>query len=186
LRYNNSFGDTNAIQTISVYKVNELLKGDSAYQTNKVVSYSEKLGSSSFAPSTLNDSLFLFRQNINNQLRIKINNQFAAKLLTFDTSNFSPLNNDSAFRAYLNGFAGGTGTAGQGSNGGAGSTSTNFGGGGGGQAAAGSGGASSTGVGGIGILSTITTAFAGTANTSTSTSICRNISSGKCCFNYTC
>ncbi len=105
LRYNNSFGDTNAIQTISVYKVNELLKGDSAYQTNKVVSYSEKLGSSSFAPSTLNDSLFLFRQNINNQLRIKINNQFAAKLLTFDTSNFSPLNNDSAFRAYLNGFA---------------------------------------------------------------------------------
>jgi hypothetical protein len=105
LRYTSTFGDTNAIQTISIYKINELLKGDSAYQTNKVVTYSEKIGSSSFAPSVLNDSLYLFRQNINNQLRIKIDNQFAAKLLTFDTSKLSPLNNDSSFRDYLKGFA---------------------------------------------------------------------------------
>jgi len=105
LHYSNTFGDTNATQTISVYKINELLKGDSAYQTNKIVSYSEKLGSSSFSPSTLNDSLFLFRQNTSNQLRIKINNDFAAKLLSIDTSKFSPFNNDSAFRAYFNGFA---------------------------------------------------------------------------------
>jgi hypothetical protein len=105
LRYTSTFGDTNAIQTISIYKINELLKGDSAYQTNKVVTYSEKIGSSSFAPSVLNDSLYLFRQNINNQLRIKIDKQFAAKLLTFDTSKLSPLNNDSTFRDYLKGFA---------------------------------------------------------------------------------
>ena len=105
LRYNNTFGDTNGIQTISVYKINELLKGDSAYQTNKLVNYSEKIGSSTFAPSSLNDSLFLFKQNINNQLRIKIQNNFASKLLTFDTSKYSPLNNDSSFRTYFNGFA---------------------------------------------------------------------------------
>ena len=105
LRYNNTFGDTNAVQTISVFKINELLKGDSAYRTNKVVTYTEKLGSSSFAPSILNDSLYLFRQNISNQLRIKIDNRFAAKLLTFDTSKYSPFNNDSSFRDYFKGFA---------------------------------------------------------------------------------
>ncbi len=105
LRYTNTFGDTNALQTISVYRINELLKGDSAYQTNKTVSYAEKLGSSTFAPSSLNDSLFLLGQRINNQLRIRINDQFASKFLSFDTSKSSPLNNDSTFRDYLKGFA---------------------------------------------------------------------------------
>lgn len=105
LRYTNTFGDTNAIQSISVYKINELLKPDSAYLTNKSVAYGEKIATKNFAPSILNDSLFLFRQNSKNQLRIKLNQSFGSKLLTHDTSRFSPLNNDSLFRDFYKGFA---------------------------------------------------------------------------------
>jgi len=105
LKYDNTFGDTNAVQSISVFKINELLKGDSAYRTNKSVSYSELIGSKSFTPSILNDSLFLFRQNTKNQLRIRLNNSFGSKILTFDTTKYSPLNNDSLFRDYFKGFA---------------------------------------------------------------------------------
>lgn len=105
LRYTNTFGDTNAVQSISVYKINELLKPDSAYLTNKSVAYGEKIATKNFAPSILNDSLFLFRQNSKNQLRIKLNQSFGSKLLTHDTSRFSPLNNDSLFRDFYKGFA---------------------------------------------------------------------------------
>lgn len=105
LKYDNTFGDTNAVQSISVYKINELLKGDSAYRTNKSVAFSELIGSKTFTPSILNDSMFLFRQNTKNQLRIRLNNSFGSKILTFDTTRFSPLNNDSLFRDYLKGFA---------------------------------------------------------------------------------
>ena len=105
LRYTNTFGDTNAVQSISVYKIDELLKGDSAYLTNKSVAYGEKIATKNFAPSILNDSLYLFRQNSRNQLRIRLNQSFGAKLLSYDTSKFSPLNNDSLFRDFYKGFA---------------------------------------------------------------------------------
>ena len=38
-------------------------------------------------------------------MRVKIQNNFAVKILKFDSSKYSPLNNDSSFRDYFKGFA---------------------------------------------------------------------------------
>lgn len=81
------------------------LNSDSAYLTNKSVRYGELIGTKTFAPSVLNDSLFLFRQNLSNQLRIKLNNSFARALLSFDTTGVSPYKSDSLYREFLKGFA---------------------------------------------------------------------------------
>lgn len=105
LRWTNTFGDTNALQTINVHRITEKLKSDSAYLTSKTVQYSDLIGSKTFAPSVLNDSLFLFRQSLNNQLRIKLNNNFARALLSFDTTGNSPYKSDSLYRDFLKGFA---------------------------------------------------------------------------------
>ena len=105
LRWTNTFGDTNALQTINVHRISEKLKPDSAYFTNKSVQYGELIGSKTFAPSVLNDSLFLFRQSLNNQLRIKLNNSFARAFLSFDTTGQSPYKSDSLYREFLKGFA---------------------------------------------------------------------------------
>ena len=105
LRYTNTFGDTNAIQSISVYKVNEMLKGDTAYYTNKTVEYADQIGSKNFAPSILNDSLYLREQKISYQLRIPLFNSFGLKMLTYDTAKYSPLHSDSLFRKFYKGFA---------------------------------------------------------------------------------
>lgn len=105
LRWTNTFGDTNALQTINVHRISEKLKPDSAYFTTKTVQYGELIGSKTFAPSALNDSLFLFRQSLNNQLRIRLNNSFARALLSFDTTGQSPYKSDSLYRDFLKGFA---------------------------------------------------------------------------------
>ena len=61
LKYKFSFGDTNAMQSVSVHKIDETLKPDSAYQTNKIVSYSRLLGTKQFIPASLDDSLITSR-----------------------------------------------------------------------------------------------------------------------------
>jgi len=53
LRWTNTFGDTNALQTINVHRISEQLKPDSAYLTTKSVQYGELIGSKTFAPSAL-------------------------------------------------------------------------------------------------------------------------------------
>ena len=105
LRWTNTFGDTNALQTINVHRISEKLKSDSAYLTNKSVQFGELIGTKTFAPSVLNDSLILFRQSLNNQLRIRLNNSFARALLSFDTTGLSPYKSDSLYRDFLKGFA---------------------------------------------------------------------------------
>ena len=105
LRWTNTFGDTNALQTINVHRISEKLKSDSAYLTNKSVQFGELIGTKTFAPSVLNDSLILFRQSLNNQLRIRLNNSFARAFLSFDTTGLSPYKSDSLYRDFLKGFA---------------------------------------------------------------------------------
>jgi Domain of unknown function (DUF4270) len=105
LRWTNTFGDTNALQSINVHRITELLVNDSVYNTGKSVRYGELLGSKTFAPSILNDSLYLFKQNIDRQLRIKLNSSFGRSLLSFDTAAGSPFKNDSLYRDFLKGFA---------------------------------------------------------------------------------
>lgn len=99
------FGDTNLVQKVNVYKLDSLPKADSAYYTNASIPYTQLLGTKSFAPSILNDSLFLFRQSVNNQLRIRLDDAFGQALLNLDTAAGGALGSDSAFNAFLKGFA---------------------------------------------------------------------------------
>jgi len=105
LRWTNTFGDTNAIQTINVHRVTELMRLDTVYNTSKSVRYGELIGTKTFAPKELDDSIYLFRQTRANQLRIKLNNSFSRSLLAFDTSTRSPYYNDTIFRDFFKGFA---------------------------------------------------------------------------------
>lgn len=105
LRWTNTFGDTNAIQTINVHRVLDPIKSDSAYYTSSNVRFGEVLATKTFSPSILNDSLYLFRQNLNNQLRIRLNDDWAKKFLSFDTTGRSPYRNDTLFREFFKGFA---------------------------------------------------------------------------------
>jgi hypothetical protein len=105
LRWTNTFGDTNALQTINVHKITELIRVDSVYKTNKSVSFGEQLGTKTFAPKELDDSIYTFRQTRLNQLRIKLNNSFGSSLLSFDTSSRSPYRNEIGFRDFFKGFA---------------------------------------------------------------------------------
>jgi len=105
LRWTNTFGDTNAVQTINVQRVLDPIKSDSAYNTNSNVRYGELIGSKTFSPAILNDSLYLFRQSIKNQLRIKLNDEWARRFLSFDTTGRSPYRNDTLFREFFKGFA---------------------------------------------------------------------------------
>jgi hypothetical protein len=105
LRWTNTFGDTNALQTINVHRVSELLRLDTVYNTNRNVRYGELIGSKTFAPKELDDSVSTFRQTRVNQLRIKLNNSFSRSLLAFDTTARSPYYNDTIFRDFFKGFA---------------------------------------------------------------------------------
>lgn len=105
LRWTNTFGDSNALQTINVHRVSELLRVDTVYNTNKNVRYGELIGTKTFAPKELDDSIYTFRQTRINQLRIKLNNTFSRSLLAFDTSARSPYYNDTIFRDFFKGFA---------------------------------------------------------------------------------
>lgn len=105
LRWTNTFGDTNALQTINVHRVSEKLRVDTVYNTNRNVRFGELIGSKTFAPKELDDSIYTFRQTRVNQLRIKLNNSFSRSLLAFDTSARSPYYNDTIFRDFFKGFA---------------------------------------------------------------------------------
>jgi hypothetical protein len=49
--------------------------------------------------------LYLFRQNLANQLRIRLTDEFGQRLLSQDSSDGEPYSSDSAFRAFFKGFA---------------------------------------------------------------------------------
>ncbi|MFZ9687230.1 MAG: DUF4270 family protein [Chitinophagaceae bacterium] len=106
LKWRNTFGDTNGIQGIDVYKVSEFIRPDTSYPLSASVSYGELLGTSKFAPSILNDSINLGTYKSKDQLRITITPSFGKALLAFDSAlTTSPLKSDSLFRDYFKGFA---------------------------------------------------------------------------------
>ncbi|MFN5421641.1 MAG: DUF4270 family protein, partial [bacterium] len=116
LKWVRTFGDTNAVQKISVRRITGDLKADSAYRTNVTVQYGEELGSATFVPSTLNDSIILREKKLSSQLRIKMNNSFAQTLLVDDTSAAGRYKSDSTFNLFLKGFAIVPDLSGQGAN----------------------------------------------------------------------
>ena len=97
VRYLETYGDTTIPQTISVSELsvsnNFKASGlqDSAYsmRENNFIT-TNFLGSREILPSTLNDSIIDVRGQdtvpVANQLRIKLNNSFVARLLDYDTT----------------------------------------------------------------------------------------------------
>ena len=106
LRWNGAVnGDTNAIQKLNVFQVDQQIDADSAYALTDDIPYSRLLGSRTFAPSILNDSIPLRTGKVVNQLRIRLSDDFGNELLRLDTALGQPLSRDSLFRKYLRGFA---------------------------------------------------------------------------------
>lgn len=116
LKWVRTYGDTNAVQKVSVHRLITDLKSDSAYKTNVSAVYGEELGSATFIPSTLNDSIALREKKLTSQLRIKMNNSFAQTLLVDDTSSTGRYKSDSLFNLFLKGFAIVPDVTGQGAN----------------------------------------------------------------------
>jgi hypothetical protein len=67
--------------------------------------YRDLLGQKTFQPQELNDSLYLFREQLANQLRIRLSDEFGQRLLAQDSAAGEPYHSDSAFRAFFKGFA---------------------------------------------------------------------------------
>lgn len=84
LRYSNIYGETNSIQNVKVYELDELLSYDSAYYSNhNVKHYPVLLADRSFVPD-LKDSVKIYTSKVAPHLRInlsKLTSYFGNKLL---------------------------------------------------------------------------------------------------------
>jgi hypothetical protein len=112
LDYKETFGDTNALQTLRVYELDNvasnLFNADSNYLIRRqgfFYNQNLQLGSKTFAPNILNDSIKAYKDTTKNQLRIKLDNSFGTRLLQYDSSASGAYANDSAFRSKFKGFA---------------------------------------------------------------------------------
>lgn len=106
LGYRGTYGDSAIPQKANVFQIdqNSNFKADSFYllRSNNFT-YNNLLGSRTFTPQSLDDSISLFRERSKNQLRIRLNNSFGQALLRQDTT--GAFASDSAFRAFFKGFA---------------------------------------------------------------------------------
>ncbi len=104
------WGDTMVQQTVRVYEMD--LGNDFRADTSYLVrqnnfTYSHQLGSKTFLPAALNDSVSARGDsNTVNQLRIRLDDSFGNRFLHYDTAAAnSPYTTDSAFRTKFRGFA---------------------------------------------------------------------------------
>jgi Domain of unknown function (DUF4270) len=111
LDYVDTYGDSTVSQTVNVYEVPQSSDfGDTTY-TVRTSSYSKStlLGSRTFSPQILNDSVKAYQDTTINQLRIRLDNTFGTRLLQYDTTNAVGATpayvSDSAFRKAFKGFA---------------------------------------------------------------------------------
>ncbi|MBK5272117.1 MAG: DUF4270 family protein, partial [Bacteroidia bacterium] len=109
LDHANTYGDSTIPQTVNVYEVNQSssFNPDSFYLVRQNdFNYSNLLGSRTFLPSILDDSVYAFMDTTNHQLRIKLDNSFGNRLLAFDSIGATgAYSSDSVFRTYFKGFA---------------------------------------------------------------------------------
>lgn len=106
LAYNNLYGDSTIPQRVNVFEIDQsnIFKSDSAYQVRQqYFTYSNFLGSKIFTPSSLNDSVKVYLDTTTNQLRIRLNDAFGSRLLSYDSTNV--YKTDSAFKTNFRGFA---------------------------------------------------------------------------------
>ncbi|MGK2862901.1 MAG: DUF4270 family protein [Chitinophagaceae bacterium] len=110
LDYVETYGDSNAVQTVNVYEIPQSSDfGDTSYTIRKN-NYSKAglLGSRTFVPGVLKDSVKAYQDTTARQLRIRLNDAFGQRLLNYDTISTSSKGayySDSAFRSYFKGFA---------------------------------------------------------------------------------
>lgn len=108
LHYRETYGDTNTIQTVNVYELDQSNKFnyDSVYLIRRnEFTYSNLLGTRSFAPHVLNDSVKAIGDTTANQLRIKLSNSFGSRLLGYDSLANGAYKSDSLFDSRFKGFA---------------------------------------------------------------------------------
>ncbi len=105
LNYTGTYGDTTVAQGIEVYEISgSKFNPDSSscttYPTKNLL-----LGSSTYTPKNLNDSVFLFKERTTNQLRIKLTNAFGQLLLSQDSASATyAFRTDSAMKVFFKGF----------------------------------------------------------------------------------
>lgn len=106
LGYTGRYGDSIIPQTINVYELTQAFKADSAYLIRQQpLAYGAQLnpGGTLVFPSRLDDSVKVFRDTTAGQMRIKLDTNFARRLMNYDTTN--AYRSDSAFTSLFKGFA---------------------------------------------------------------------------------
>jgi hypothetical protein len=111
LDYTDTYGDTTSLQTVNVYEIPQSSDfGDTSYPIRRSeYPKGQLLGSRTFAPYILNDSIKVYQDTTANQLRIRLDNAFGQRLLDYDTTTASgredAYSSDSVFRTKVKGFA---------------------------------------------------------------------------------
>jgi hypothetical protein len=109
LSFNDIYGDTNTAQTVNVYEIDQSssFKADSAYLVRQSsITKGNLLGSRSFLPTILDDSVKVFQDTTRRQLRIRLDDSFGDRLLKYDTSGANnAYSSDSIFNTKFKGFA---------------------------------------------------------------------------------
>ena len=110
LDYVETYGDTLASQTVNVSEITSTFRADSAYFVRKNSDFTTGglLGSTTFAPASLDDTVKAFQDTTIRQLRIKLDPAFGNRLLGYDSISSGPNNaysSDSAFKVKFKGFA---------------------------------------------------------------------------------
>ena len=109
LDYVETYGDTLTPQTVNVYEIDQasVFKADSVYRLRESgIIKGAQLGTRTFAPYTLNDSVKAYQDTTVNQLRIRLNDAFGQRLLNYDTTGTSgAYSSDSSFNTFFKGFA---------------------------------------------------------------------------------
>jgi hypothetical protein len=110
LDYVESYGDTNTAQTVNVYELDQSngnkFRSDSSYliRENRLT-YSNLLGSKTFFPRNLKDTVKAYQDTTVNQLRIRLNPNFGTRLLSYDSTGNGAYGSDSLFKDKFKGFA---------------------------------------------------------------------------------
>ena len=113
LDYKETYGDSTAPQTVNVYEVAQGsdFRADTSYRLRQApLAKAGLLGSRTFQPRALDDSVKAFKDTTSHQLRIRLDDSFGDRLLKYDTSVATGAINgaflsDSAFNTKFKGFA---------------------------------------------------------------------------------
>src|SRR5262249_39543291 len=109
LDYVSTYGDSTVPQTINVYEITNEFRADTSYLVRKNSDFTVTagtLGTRTFAPSSLRDSVKAYLDTTVNQLRIRLDDNFGNRLLLYDTTGANNAYvSDSLFKTKFKGFA---------------------------------------------------------------------------------